>query len=141
MDSIRVITDETELDAAQAEMGRLLEMGATRSPAEDSHLGVLAVLIRTYEDAHWALDLPDPILAIQSRMNDLGLQQTDLLDAFGNKASASLIMSRKRPLTLPMIRRLAVRLSLPIAVLAQEYALAPNTEAESTGNERVPAEG
>jgi HTH-type transcriptional regulator/antitoxin HigA len=140
MDIIRLITNETELDAAQTEMGRLLEIGEKRSTAEDNRLGVLAVLIRAYEDQHWALDLPDPIFAIQSRMDDLGLQQADLLRDFGNKTTASLIMARKRPLTLPIIRRLSARLGLPIAVLTQEYALTPTDE--SSGNsERMSVTG
>jgi HTH-type transcriptional regulator/antitoxin HigA len=140
MDIIRLITNETELDAAQTEMGRLLEIGEKRSTAEDNRLGVLAVLIRAYEDQHWALDLPDPIFAIQSRMDDLGLQQADLLGDFGNKTTASLIMARKRPLTLPIIRRLSARLGLPIAVLTQEYALTPTDE--SSGNsERMSVTG
>jgi HTH-type transcriptional regulator / antitoxin HigA len=122
MDNIvRLITNETELDAAQAEMGRLLQ--GERGPTEDERLGVLGALIRCYEDQHWVLEMPDPIFAIQSRMADLGLQQTDLLQEFGNKTTASLVMNRKRPLTLEIIRRLAVRLTLPIAVLSQEYAL------------------
>jgi HTH-type transcriptional regulator / antitoxin HigA len=122
MDNIvRLITNETELDAAQAEMGRLLQ--GERGPTEDERLGVLGALIRCYEDQHWVLEMPDPIFAIQSRMADLGLQQTDLLQEFGNKTTASLVMNRKRPLTLEIIRRLAVRLTLPIAVLSPEYAL------------------
>ena len=133
---IRLITSEAALDEAQKEMGRLLAV-ADRSQDEDNRLGLLGALIRVYEDQHWALDLPDPIFAIQSRMDDLGLQQADLLDDFGNKTTASLIMSRKRFLTLPIIRRLASRLTLPISVLAQEYALAPGSVDASRHDKRV----
>jgi HTH-type transcriptional regulator/antitoxin HigA len=142
MDKVtRLIADENELDMAQAEMGRLLEI-SERTTAEDNRLGVLAALVRCYEDQHWALAMPDPIFAIQSRMDDLGLQQTDLLEEFGNKTTASLIMNRKRFLTLPIIRRLAARLTLPIAVLTQEYSLAPDVEADaSSNNERLSAAG
>ncbi len=56
-------------------------------------------------------------------MDEFGLQQSDLLEEFGNKTTASQIMNRKRPLTLPIIRRLATRLRLPIAVLTQEYSV------------------
>jgi HTH-type transcriptional regulator / antitoxin HigA len=137
----RLIADENELDMAQAEMGRLLDI-SERTTAEDNRLGVLAALIRYYEDQHWALEMPDPIFAIQSRMDDLRLQQTDLLEEFGNKTTASLIMNRKRFLTLPIIRRLAVRLTLPMAVLTQEYMLAPDADAnESSSDERWSAAG
>jgi hypothetical protein len=51
-------------------------------------------------------------------------------------------MNRKRFLTLPIIRRLATRLTLPIAVLTQEYSLAPDVEADqSSNNERLSATG
>jgi HTH-type transcriptional regulator/antitoxin HigA len=138
---IRSIADENELDVAQAEMGRLLEI-SERTTAEDSRLRALAVLIRCYEDQHWALAMPDPIFAIQSRMDDLGLQQSDLLEEFGNKSTASLIMNRKRSLTLPIIRRLATKLALPIAVLTQEYSVTPDAQVDvSSDNERLSARG
>jgi HTH-type transcriptional regulator/antitoxin HigA len=126
---VRLITNEDGLDRAQAEMGRLLEK-TDRTAADEDRLGVLGVLIRGYEDEHWTLEMPYPVCAIQSRMDDLGLQQADLLGEFGNKSTASLIMSRRRPLTLPVIRRLAARLTLPIAVLAQEYELAADSAPE-----------
>jgi HTH-type transcriptional regulator / antitoxin HigA len=138
---IHLIKNEAELAEAQAEMGRLLEIsnaGQQRTAEQQNRLDVLVVLIRFYEDEHWALPLPDPIAAIQYRMDELGLQQSDLTDAFGNKTSASQIMNRKRPLTLPIIRRLSTRLGLPIAVLAQEYSV---TNGEVGDRERMSAKG
>lgn len=130
MDNVTcLIINEAELDAAHEEMGRLLEIGDhNRSKAENDRLGVLGVLVRHYEDQRWALDMPDPIEAILIRMADLGLQQSDLLCEFSNKTTASQMLSRKRVLTLPVIRRLAARLTLPVALLAQEYQLAPDAE-------------
>jgi HTH-type transcriptional regulator/antitoxin HigA len=140
-DVVRLIADEAELDASQAEMGRLLEK-SERTTAEEDRLGVLAALISYYEDRHWALEMPDPIFAIQARMDDLKLQQADLLEEFGNKTTASLIMNRKRPLTLPISRRLAARLTIPMAVLTQEYLLAPEAAAdESFANGQLSVSG
>jgi HTH-type transcriptional regulator/antitoxin HigA len=119
MNVIRLIKNDTELAEAQAEMGRLLEishLGHERTAEQEERLDVLCVVIRAYEDEHWALPMPDPIFAIQHRMEELGLQQSDMLDEFGNKTTASQIMNRKRSLSLPVIRRLAARLGLPIAV-------------------------
>jgi HTH-type transcriptional regulator/antitoxin HigA len=137
----RLIADENELEMARAEMGRLLEIGE-RTTTQDNRLGVLAALIRYYEDQHWALEMPDPVFAIQSRMDDLSLHQSDMLEEFGNKTTASQIMNRKRFLTLPIIRRLAARLGLPIAILTQEYTLAPDVAANRSSNsERLSAIG
>ncbi len=54
---VNVITNEYELDIAQAEVGRLLEI-SERTRDDDNRLGVLAVLIRYYEAQHWALECP-----------------------------------------------------------------------------------
>jgi len=134
---IRLITNETELDAAQAEMARLLDI--ERTADQDCRLRALAVLIRWYEDEHWALPMPDPILAIRYRMEELGLQQSDMMEEFGDKTTASLILNRKRLLTLPIIRRLSTRLGLPLAVLVQEYSLT-NGEVEPD-DKRLSARG
>ena len=118
MNIVRLISNDEDLRAAHDEMGRLLNIGdARRTDEENGRLGLLSVLVRHYEDEHYPLDMPDPVDTIMSRMADLGLQQADLLAEFGNKSTASQMLSRSRPLTLPVIRRLSARLSLPIAVL------------------------
>ena len=81
------------------------------------------------------------ILAIQYRMDELGLRQSNMMEEFGNKTTASQIMNRKRPLTLPIIRLLSSRLGLPIAVLAREYSLAPETQVDERDDERLSARG
>lgn len=131
---VRLITNEDELDAAHTEMARLIKI-VDRSEVDEDRLGVLGLLIQYYEDQHWAVGMPDPIAAIQSRMDDLGLQQADLVAEFGNKTTASQMLNRKRVLTLPIIRRLAARLSLPVAVLAQEYELAAGAELDDEAND------
>lgn len=124
MSVIRLISNETDLHAAQTELERLLEIDQGERTAEQSqHLGILIILIEHYEDEHYTIDLPDPIEAIQQRMDELGLNQVDLLAEFSNKTTASQMLSRNRPLTLPVIRRLAARLGLPLDLLTQEYSL------------------
>lgn len=124
MSVIRLINNDTDLQAAQAELERLLEIDHGERTAEQSQqLGILIILIEHYEDEHYAIDLPDPIEAIWQRMNELGLNQVDLLAEFSNKTTASQMLSRTRPLTLPVIRRLAARLGLPLDLLTQEYPL------------------
>lgn len=79
----------------------------------------LADLIEAYEERHYPLDLPDPIEAILIRMDDLGLSRKDLEPLIGSRGRISEVLNRKRPLTLPMIRRLSEALSLPAEVLIQ----------------------
>ncbi|MCK8784889.1 hypothetical protein M0638_10900 [Roseomonas sp. NAR14] len=69
------------------------------------------------------MGLPDPIEAIRSRMADLGLRPVDLVEEMGGRNWVSEVLNQVRSLTLPMIRRLAVRLGLPVEVLVQEYVV------------------
>ena len=122
---LHLIRNEDELDAAHAEIERLMDIDE-RNEDQDDRLELLSVLVCAYEDKHWPLEKPDPIDSIQARMDELGLQQTDLLEEFGNKTTASQVLNRRRALTLPVIRRLAARLGLSMALLTQEYPLAPD---------------
>lgn len=57
--------------------------------------------------------MPHPILAINFRMEQMGLKQKDLVEMIGLKSSVSEIMNKKRKLTLEMIRKLNTQLHIP----------------------------
>jgi len=78
---------------------------------------VLAVLLEAYERRVYPLPPPDPIDAILFRMEQENLQRKDLLDIFGTTARASEVLTRKRPLSLEMIRRLHSRFGIPLESL------------------------
>jgi HTH-type transcriptional regulator/antitoxin HigA len=128
--TIRPIHNESEYDAALAEAARLVE--AAPGSAEGDRLDVLATLIEAYEARHWAIGAPDPIDAIRIRMEEKGLKARDLEPMIGSRGRVSEVLSRKRALTLPMIRRLSRGLDLPADVLIQEI---PLTQRKS-GSER-----
>lgn len=90
------------------------------TPAGDE-LEILSILIERYEDEKTTIDYPDPIEAIKFRMEQLGYNQNDLARVVGLKSRASEILSKKRKLTLEMIRRLHHSLSIPTEVLIQDY--------------------
>lgn len=52
------------------------------------------------------------------------MNQKDLGRILGNKAKASLILNRKRKLSLSMIRNLHSSLKIPLDVLIKDYPLA-----------------
>ena len=83
----------------------------------------LATLIEAYEEQHFPIGLPHPIEAIKIRMDELGLKNKDLVDIIGYDSRVSEILAGKRKLTLHMIRGLHQKLSLPLEVLVQDYAL------------------
>jgi transcriptional regulator with XRE-family HTH domain len=53
-------------------------------------------------------------------MEERGLRQTDIAEIVGGKNRASEVLSRKRPLTLAMIRALHEKLGIPSELLIQE---------------------
>lgn len=81
----------------------------------------MGILIDQYENEHFPIDLPDPIEAIKFRMEQLGYTQSDLANVVGLKSRASEILSRKRKLSLEMIRQLHEKLNIPTDVLIQAY--------------------
>ena len=92
------------------------------SPEADE-LEVLLPLIEVYEEIHYRIEPPDPIEAIEIRMEELGLNRKDLEPCIGSRGRVSDILNRRRPLTLPMIRKLSEKLGLPGDVLISPYPL------------------
>jgi len=89
--------------------------------ADADELEVLTLLIDKYEQANYPIDFPDPIEAIKFRLEQLGYSQSDLANVVGLKSRASEILSKKRRLTLDMIRNLHNTLNIPTDVLIQAY--------------------
>ena len=82
---------------------------------------VLVTLIEAYEAKHHPIPAPDPIAAIEFMMEQKGLTRRDLEPAIGSRGRVSEVLTRKRPLTLPMVRALSALLDIPTDVLVQPY--------------------
>lgn len=105
-------------DAALADIDSLMD--AKRGTADGDRLDVLVTLVEAYEKRRWTDDAPDPIEAIRIRMKQLGMRQRDLAPLIDSTGRVSEVLSRKRPLTLPMIRRLSEALGIRADVLIRE---------------------
>jgi HTH-type transcriptional regulator/antitoxin HigA len=112
---IRPIKTEADYDAALAEIDQL--WGAEEGTAEGDRLDVLLVLVDNYEAQHHPIAPPDPIEAIKFRMEQMNLTRKDLEPIIGSRARVSEIINRRRPLSLPMIRRLHESLHIPLECL------------------------
>ena len=88
---------------------------------EGDELEVLGILLDKYEMEHYPVGYPDPIEAIKFRMEQMGYSQNDLAKVVGLKSRASEILSKKRKLSLEMIRQLHQVLKIPTDVLIQSY--------------------
>ncbi len=90
---------------------------------ESDELEILGLMVDDYENQHYPIDTPDPIEAIKIRMEEMQLKQVDLIPEIGGKSRVSEILSRKRRLTVDMIRKLALKLNLSSNVLIKDYQL------------------
>lgn len=122
--TIRPIKTKKDYQVALERLEKIFD--AKKGSAEGDELEVLSILIEKYEDEHFPIGFPDPIEAIKFRMEQLGYNQTDLAKVVGLKSRASEILSKKRKLTLDMIRLIHENLKIPTEVLIQTYKLKPS---------------
>lgn len=115
---IKPIRTKADYRAALKEIETL--MPARADTSEGERLDVLVTLVEAYEKKHYRFDLPDPVEAIKFRMEQSGLAPKDLVPMIGQINRVYEVLNRKRPLTLPMIRRLHRDLGIPAESLIKE---------------------
>ena len=80
-------------------------------------LDVLMLLVEKYEEEYYAIPASDPIEAIKFLMEQNGLSRKDLEPYIGTSGRVSEVLSRKRNLTLAMIKKLHEGLKIPYECL------------------------
>lgn len=119
--NIRPLKTEADYDAALREIERLFD--AAPNTPEGDLLGVLTTLVEAYEAQHEPIPEPDPIEALKYYMESRGLTIRDLEPLLGEQHKVLDVLERKRPLSLPMIRRLHDGLGMSADILIQPYKL------------------
>jgi HTH-type transcriptional regulator/antitoxin HigA len=122
---IRPIRTQTDYQETLREVELLLN--ADPNTPESDRLDVLSTLVEAYEKAHFPIEIPDPIAAIQYYMEARGWSGSDLEQCIGSRVKVSEILSRKRSLTLEMIRKLNQELGIPAEILIQPYESLPTS--------------
>ena len=108
---IKPIRNEKDLKKALARIDVLID--SKRGTPEYDELEVLSTLVEAYEERHHPIDPPDPVEAIKFRMEQMGIKQSDLAPYMGGRNRVSEVLSRKRPLSLRMIRNLHKHFHIP----------------------------
>jgi HTH-type transcriptional regulator / antitoxin HigA len=121
MVDIRPIKTDQDHRAAVEEIERLWR--AAEGTPEGDRLDILATLVDAYEDERWPVADLDPVEAIEAAMAHAGRTRAELAALIG-QSRATEILQRRRPLTLPMIRKIAAAWHLPERLLVKEYRLA-----------------
>lgn len=120
MNKIKIIKNERDYKIALGRIEELIELDPVNGSEVADELELLALLINTYEDDKYKIEMPDPIDAIKFRMEQGGLTQKDLIPYFGSKSKVSEVLNRKRELTVKNIRALNTHLGIPAEVLLQD---------------------
>jgi HTH-type transcriptional regulator / antitoxin HigA len=114
---VRPIRSEEDHDAAVARIAEL--MGSPVGTPEGDELDVLATLVDAWETKNHPIEPPDPLMAIQFRMEQQGLTRADLEPMIGSRARVSEVLTGKRKLTIEMIRRVRAGLGISADLLIE----------------------
>lgn len=125
--SIKPIRTEADHRDALAEIERLMSVPEDAlSEADGDRLEVLAILVEDYERQQHPIPTADPIEAIEFMMQEKGWTRADLEPLIGGRGRVSEVLTRKRALSITMIRVLSEALGIPAEVLVAPYDLRPD---------------
>ena len=120
---IRPIHTAADYRAALREVSVYFDNEPEPGTPDGDRFDVLLTLVDAYEAKQFPIDLPDPVEAIKFRMEQAGLTPKDLEPMIGRLNRVYEVLTRKRPLTLPMIRRLHAGLGIPAESLIGEASM------------------
>ena len=120
---ITAINSENDYKAALREIEELIDRNVKAGTPEGDRLNILSLVVQDYELKRMELQTPDPIEAVKFRMEQMGLTARDLVPLIGSRSKVSEILSRKRPLSLAMVRALHKGLGIPAKSLLREQSL------------------
>jgi HTH-type transcriptional regulator/antitoxin HigA len=112
---LKPIKTDADHEAALKEIERL--WGAIEATADGDRLEILITLAEAYEEAHFPMDMPDPIEAIKFRLEQQGVDKKALIGIIGNRTRVYEVLRRDRALSLTMIQKLNQQLRIPAEIL------------------------
>ncbi len=89
---------------------------AEDSPEEEV-LGLVSILVESYETEHYPIEAPNPIEAIKQMIEEKGLKRKDLAIYFGSSSRVSEVLNGKRQLTFEMAKKIRQGLGISAEVL------------------------
>ena len=133
---IKPIRTEEDHERALARIDEIFD--AEEGTSEGDELDVLVDLVMYYESKTVDIGFPDPISAIEFRMDQAGLSQRDLVPFIGSPAKVSEVLAGKRDLTMSMARALHEHLGIPADVLLRKPGAAFDVALDKIEPRRFP---
>ena len=116
--TIKPIRNDDDLKRAFRRLEKVFQ--AAEGTAQADERDVLVTLVEAYENKHCDFGPADPVEAIKFRMEQEGLTPRDLEPFIGSSGRVSEVLSRRRPLSLRMVKRLRDGLKIPYESLLTE---------------------
>lgn len=118
--NVKIIKSKEDYAQAMARLSALMSLDPVAGSDDDNELGLLTLVIADFEHQTVPPVQVDPIESILFRMDQMDLSRKDLIPYIGSISKVSEVLSRKRPLSLPMIRRLNRGLGIPADILIED---------------------
>ena len=115
--TLKIIKSEIEYQKYLDWVDEMFDNNVSPESPDGEKLQVVLLLIRQYEDQHYPVPKPDPIVAIRIKMDELGLKNKDLVGKIGSKGYVSAILNKRKPLTLELARIFHNELGIPADIL------------------------
>lgn len=118
--NVKIIKNEEDYEAAMARLSALMSLDLQPNSKEENELELLALVIQDFEHQTVLPVKADPVESILFRMDQMQLSRKDMVPYIGSISKVSEVLSRKRPLSLSMIRRLNKGLGIPADILIED---------------------
>ena len=103
---LKPIKSKKDYEAYLDWVDSLFDKKVKSNTPEGETLHVALLLIKEYEDKHYPVPVPDPIAAINIKMQERGLKNKDLVGKTGTKGYVFALLNKKKPLTLKLAKLL-----------------------------------
>jgi len=113
---LQIIQTEKEYQDLLDWVDNQFDLNIAPESKDGGNLQIALLLIKQYEDLHYAIPYPDPLEVVKIKMKENGLMNKDL-SWIGSKGYVSALLSGKKPLTLKIAKKLHQKLGISAEVL------------------------
>ncbi|MEO8172410.1 MAG: hypothetical protein ABI581_04980 [Sediminibacterium sp.] len=104
MMELKIIKTKKQYDQYLDWVDKMFDKKVKRASPEGEKVQVALLLIKQYEDAHYAIPVPDPIDVIKLKMQEKGMINNDWVGKAGSKGYVSALLNKRKPLTLELAK-------------------------------------